>query len=175
MSGLELAFLAMVIVGAGFVFFTLVVGEVADLFGGDGGDGGSADGPGWASPTVLAGAVTGYGLTGFIATRSGLDGIWALLLGAVVAVAVGFAMISILRTLYRQQGNSQVGRASYEGVSAVVTLSIPPGGKGQVQFRDRNGVLVTKAAASTWSEEMPVGTEATIKRVLADHVVVSRV
>jgi hypothetical protein len=33
---------------------------------------------------------------------------------------------------------------------------------------------VTKPAASTWSQVMPVGTEANIKRVLADHVVVSR-
>ncbi len=172
MSGLELGFLAMIIVGAGFVFFTLVVGEISDVFGGDGGEVG--DGPGWASPTVLAGAVTAYGLAGFVAIRSGLDTIWAVILGAVFAVAVGFVMITILRTLTKQQSNSQVSRASYEGLDAVVTLSIPPGGKGQVQFRDRNGVLVTKSAASTWSEEMPSGTEAIIKRVLADHVVVSR-
>lgn len=172
MSGLELAFLAMVVLGAGFVFFTLVVGEVADFFGGDAGT--DVDGPGWTSPTVLAGAITGYGLAGFVASRSGLDTIWAVILGAVFAVAVGIAMIAILGTLTRQQANSQISRASYEGLPAVVTLSIPPGGKGQVQFRDRNGVLVTKTAASTWSEEMPVGTEAIVKRVLADHVVVSR-
>ena len=133
MSGLELAFLAMIIIGAGFVFFTLVVGEIADVLGGDGGDAG--DGPGWASPTVLAGAVTAYGLAGFVATRSGLDTVWAVILGAVFAVAVGFVMITLLRALTKQQSNSQVSRASYEGLAAVVTLSIPPGGKGQVQFR----------------------------------------
>lgn len=178
MSGLELAFLAMTIIGAGFVFFTLVVGEIADVFGGDagdtGGDGHDVDGPGWASPTVLAGAITGYGLTGFVATRSGLSPFWALLLGALVAFGVGFLMISILRALYRQQGNSGVSGATFEGINAVVTLSIPPGAMGQVQFRDKNGVLVTRSAASTWSEEMPAGTEVIVKRVLADHVVVSR-
>ena len=173
MSGLELTFLAMTIIGAGFLIFSLVVGEVGDLIGGDIHHDGS-DGPGWASPTVLAGALTAYGVTGFIAVRSGLHGVWAFLLGAVVGVLVAVALGSLLRMMARQQANSQVSRETYVDLTAVVTVSIPPGGKGEVRFLDRNGVVVTKPAASTWSQVMPVGTEANIKRVLADHVVVSR-
>ena len=164
----------MTLVGGAFLVFSLLVGEVSDFFGGDS-DLGGGDGPSWASPSVLAGAVCAYGVTGLIATESGLDGIWAVLLGAVVGAVVAAGLVSLLRMFSRQQGNSQVSRESYMGLTAVVTLSIPPGGKGEVQFRDKNGVLVTKPAASTWSETMPAGTEARIKRVLADHVVVSRV
>ncbi len=174
MDSYQLAFLAMTLVGGAFLVFSLLVGEVSDFFGGDS-DLSGGDGPSWASPSVLAGAVCAYGVTGLIATESGLDGIWAVLLGAVVGVVVAAGLVLLLRTLSRQQGNSQVSRESYAGLTAVVTLSIPPGGKGEVQFRDKNGVLVTKPAASTWSETMPAGTEASIKRVLADHVVVSRV
>jgi hypothetical protein len=173
MSGLELTFLAMTILGAGFLILSLVIGEIGDLIGGDIHHSGS-DGPGWASPTVVAGALTGYGLTGFIAVRSGWHGAWAFLLGAAVAIAVAAALGFLLRTMARQQANSQVSRESYLDLTAVVTISIPPGGKGEVRFLDRNGVVVTKPAASTWSQVMPVGTEANIKRVLADHVVVSR-
>src|SRR5918992_1457940 len=172
MDGYQLAFLAMVLVGGAFLVFSLLVGEVSDFFGDDA-DLSGGDGLSWASPTVLAGAICAYGVTGLIATESGLDGIWAVLLGAGVGVLVGAGLVTVLRTLSRQQGSSQVSRESYLGQTAVVTLSIPPGGKGEVQFRDSNGVLVSKPAASTWSETMPVGTEASIKRVLADHVVVS--
>jgi hypothetical protein len=83
-------------------------------------------------------------------TESGLDGIWAVLLGAVVGVVVAAGLVMLLRTLSRQQGNSQVSRESYAGLTAVVTLSIPPGGKGEVQFRDKNGVLVL--SLRLWSE-----------------------
>jgi hypothetical protein len=174
MDGYQLAFLAMTLVGGAFLVFSLLVGEVADVFGGDA-DLSGGDGPSWASPTVLAGAVCAYGVAGLVATESGLDGIWAVVLGAVVAVIVAAGLVALLGMLGRQQGNSQISRESYQDLTAVVTLSIPPGGKGEVQFRDKNGVLVTKPAASTWSETMPAGTEATIKRVLADHVIVSRV
>ncbi len=173
MDGYQLAFLAMTLVGGAFLVFSLLVGEVADVFGSDADL--SGDGLSWASPTVLAGAVCAYGVTGLVATESGLDGGWAVLLGAVVGVIVAAGLVAMLGMLARQQGNSQVSRESYAGLTAVVTLSIPPGGRGEVQFRDSNGVLVTRPAASTWSETMPAGTETTVKRVLADHVVVSRV
>lgn len=174
MDGYQLAFLAMTLVGGGLLVFALLFGELADMFGGDA-DLSGGDGLSWASPTVLAGAICAYGVTGLVATESGLEGGWAVLLGAVVGCVVAAGLIAMLRTLGRQQGNSQVSRESYTGLTAVVTLSIPPGGKGEVQFRDSNGVLVTRPAASNWSETMPAGTEATVKRVLADHVVVSRV
>ena len=173
MDGYQLAFLAMTAVGGAVLVFSLIVGEVADVFGGDADL--SGDGISWASPTVLAGAICAYGVTGLIATQSGLDGGWALLLGAVTGLVVAAGLFAMLGMLARQQGNSQVSRESYTGLTAVVTLSIPPGGRGEVQFHDKNGVLVTRPAASNWSETMPTGTEATVKRVLADHVVVSRV
>ena len=173
MSELQLAFLMMLIVGGGFLVFSLLVGEVSDFIG-DQGDASGNEGPGWTSPSVIAGFLCAYGLTGFIASRSGLHGILAFGLGAAVGLVVAFGMITFLRTLARQQGNSQLSNETYLGLTAVVTLSIPPGGKGEVQFRDKNGVLVRKVAASTWAQTMPVGTETNIKTVLADHVVVSR-
>ena len=173
MGELELAFLMMVIVGGAFLIFSLFLGEISD-FVGDHAGGSGHDGPGWASPTVIAGFLCAYGLTGFIASRSGLHGLLAFGLGAAVGLAVAFGMVSFLRALSKQQGNSQLSSESYLGLTAVVTLSIPPDGKGEVQFRDNNGVLVRRAAASTWTQTMPSGTEAHIKSVLADHVIVSR-
>ena len=132
--------------------------------------------PGWASPTVLAGAVTGYGLAGFVATRSGLHPIWAVVLGAAFAALVGFVMISILRTLTRQQGNSQVSRSTFEGLRSSRNPQHPARrhGAGPVP-RSGNGVLVTKSAASTWSEEgCPPAPRPSSSAFWRNHVVVSR-
>jgi hypothetical protein len=173
---MEFAFLAMTIVGLGFLILSLLIGELSDVFGDgdfDGGDG--HHGPGFLSPSVLAGGLTAYGLTGFIAVNSGLENIWAVLLGAVVGVGVAALLVVMLRQLSKQQSNSSVSDRSFIDVSAVVTVSIPPEGKGEVRFRDPNGGVVTRPAMSTWSQVMPAGTSVVIKQVLADHVLVSRV
>ncbi|HQY30612.1 MAG TPA: hypothetical protein PK691_04970 [Thermomicrobiales bacterium] len=176
MSGYELAFLAMTIVGVGFLILSLLVGELSDVFGDISSESGGYhhDGPGFLSPSVLSGGLAGYGVTGFIAVRSGLSGVWAVLLGAVVGVAVAGLIVMLLSQLSKQQANSHISDRSFVDLPAVVTVSIPPAGKGEVQFRDPNGGVVRRPAMSTWSQVMPTGTDVVIKRVLADHVLVSR-
>lgn len=179
MSGIELAFLAMTIVGLGFLILSLVVGELSDIFsdgGGEGYDSGDGHhGPGFLSPSVLAGGLAAYGLTGFIAVHSGLEKGWSVLLGAVVGIAVAALLVTMLRQLAKQQANSHISDRSFVDLPAVVTIGIPVGGKGQVQFRDPNGGIVSRPAMSTWTQVMPTGTDVVIKQVLADHVLVSRI
>ena len=134
----ENAFLICAFVGAGFLFVSLILGNIAggldsfleshgiDLFHG------SHDGPGFTDSRVLSTFLATFGCIGYLALTNGLT-----LLGATLsASASGFFLAGIVyyfaRLLYNQQSNSSVTSQDLLGRPAQVTVSIPAGGVGMV-------------------------------------------
>lgn len=171
MSGLEVLFVVTAVLGITVLFVSLVFGEIFDLIGDI-----DVDGPSWMSSSMLSAAIAAFGISGFVAISSGARGIWAILVAIVVGAAIGFIVVNFIqKPLARQQGNSHISRESYVGQNASVTLRIPPGGWGEVRFRDTNGAQVSERAYSATPTEVPAGARVVIDTTSADGVVVSEI
>lgn len=163
-------YLAILIAGVVLLAVSFLFGEIGDLF-----DGGvdSGDGPGILSVSIIGAALSFLGGTGLLVTRLGWDVIPSLLLALLIGIAGAFSVRQFfLKPLMKQQGNSHIGRDSYVGINAIVTLEIMPKGWGEVRFIDANGASVFSKAISGSSRALTVNQQVTITQIAADQVVV---
>jgi len=200
MPGSEAAFVAVGVIGFLVLMLSLLFGEIAGHgaelghgfgFGhgielGHGLDGGlqlpeghevagSRDlpVPSWLSVRVIAASMVGFGAVGFLGSALGLPAWLCWLLAGAGFLAVGAGTyVLILKPLAAQQYNSLMSRYNYVGQDAVVTLSILPGGTGQVTFRDRQGARVTQTASSDLNEAVSKGATVKIVDLVPGGVVV---
>ena len=134
----ENAFLICAFVGAGFLFISLILGDITDGLGSflesHGIDlfHGSHDGPGFTDSRVLSTFLATFGCIGYLALTNGLPLLGATLLAAASGFILGGVVFYFARLLFNQQSNSSVTSQDLLGRSAQVTVSIPAGGVGMV-------------------------------------------
>lgn len=174
----ENAFLICAFLGAGFLFVSLILGNIAggldsfleshgiDLFHG------SHDGPGFTDSRVLSTFLAAFGCIGYLALTNGL----ALLGATLLASASGFFLAGIVyyfaRLLYNQQSNSSVTSQDLLGRSAQVTVSIPANGVGMVSClvgEER----IEKIARTVDGRAIEAGTTVMIDELGSDCLLVS--
>lgn len=144
-----IAFLAMGLVG---IVGTLIVGETGPELGDAAGD----DSLPFLNLTTVATAFLGFGAGGGTATLLG----FGTAATAITAVCTALVLVVLTRGvllpyLMRQQGNSHTGRLSYIGLTGVVTLSIDPGGWGEIAFTDTEGNRVRARAVTAEKTALP--------------------
>jgi membrane protein implicated in regulation of membrane protease activity len=174
----ENAFLICAFVGAGFLFVSLMLGDITsglgsfleihgvDLFHG------SHDGPGFTDSRVLSTFLATFGCIGYLTLTNG-----ATLLGATLsAAASGFILAGVVyyfaKLLYSQQSNSSVTAQDLLGRSAQVTVSIPKGGVGMVSClvgEER----IEKTARTVDGAAIKAGTTVMIDELGSDCLLVS--
>lgn len=143
MDGFQLLFTLATTIGIGVLILSLLVGELFDFIGGHV----AVDGPSWMASSVLSAAFAAFGISGLVAIGSGAGGGWSLAIGIGVGLLIGYVVVNFIhKPLARQQGNSMLSSTSYVGITAEVTLGIPPGGFGEVSFIDANGARVSRSA-----------------------------
>ncbi|MFZ2527531.1 MAG: hypothetical protein WAX14_07740 [Rhodococcus sp. (in: high G+C Gram-positive bacteria)] len=145
---MDIFYIACLAIGLVGIVGTLIVGEIGSEFGGDGLP--------FLNLTTVATASLGVGVGGGAATLLGFGSVPA----AVAAAGTAAIMVLVTRGvllpyLLRQQGNSHTGRASYLGLTGVVTLTIEPGGWGEITFTDTEGNRVRSRAVSTETAALP--------------------
>lgn len=163
----------LLIAGGGLVFLVvnLLLGEVFDLsedldfdFEGE---------PSWFNLKAIAAGAIGFGIVGFLSVRTGLSVLFIVALAIVgFLVMLVASLFLVLRPLFRQQSNSQLGRSSYIGLIGTISLAVEADGWGQVQFTDRNGALVKERAVSHDGAAVATGTSVVIREVGESSVVV---
>lgn len=129
----------------------------------------------WLSFKAIAAGLIGFGFVGWLlGTRHGTAGFWLWLGSLAGAVLFYWPVVRwLLPWLKSLDVNELQTRNSYQGIVAKVTLAIPAGGKGDVQFVNQAGVYVRESArAHRPDEEFPVGTEVLIVDVENECVVV---
>ncbi len=92
---------------------------------------GEFGGPSKLSLKLIFFFLIGFGVLGYISSYLNWTGhhvIWALAGGAVFWY-IGYA---VLKLLYKQQSNSQIGALSFVGKKATVTVVIPQAGVGEI-------------------------------------------
>ncbi|WP_420750656.1 hypothetical protein [Rhodococcus sp. O3] len=135
-----------------------LVGIVGILVGGETGSelGDAGDGLPFLNLTTVATALLGIGVGGGTATLLGFGTVAAAVAAACTALVLVVVTRGILLPyLLRQQGNSHTGRLSYIGLTGVVTLSIEPGGWGEIAFTDTEGNRVRSRAVTAEATALP--------------------
>jgi len=116
------------------------------------------------STKVLAIFGLAFGAGGSIASISGLNILWATLIGLVSGATLGLVAYLALKLLYQQQVNSLVTDSSLVGCFGHVVTRIPSDGCGEVTFISQ-GQSITQLAASVDHVELKVGTRIKIVSV----------
>jgi membrane protein implicated in regulation of membrane protease activity len=163
-------FLGIAALGLLFLVVSLVFGELFDNFGlhGDG----DIDGHGIVDTRSVAVFVTAFGGFGAIGVQSGLGVVASSLVGLGSGVVLGGAVALFGRFLYSQQATSSVSGTQLVGRTAHVTVTIPPGGVGQVACRVGEE-RVEKLARTRESVELKTGSRVMIEEFAGDSVIVS--
>ena len=155
------------IAGFGFFFLmiSLVFGEIFHF------DHDFDHGPGFFSLRVLSVFSTAFGGFGALAVHYGA----ATITAAGVGLAGGFCFATLIwlfaRFLHGQQATSEVRIQDVVGQTARVTVTIPPGGIGQVRCRVGES-LVDKIARTRDGGPVPENSVVTIEEVLGETVIV---
>lgn len=150
---MDIFYIACLAIGLVGVVGTLIVGEIGSEFG-DTGSGG--DGLPFLNLTTVATASLGVGVGGGAATLLGFGSVPSAVAAATTAAIMVLVTRGILLPyLLRQQGNSHTGRASYIGLTGVVTLTIEPSGWGEIAFTDTEGNRVRSRAVSAETATLP--------------------
>ncbi len=129
-----LLYLAIALLGLLFLAVTFLVGEIADVFDLD-----TGDGVGPFNGKVIAVALTAFGATGLIATYLGAAPLPSALIAAVSALLFGAAAWWLVAIFYRQQATTAFSLRELHGRLAEVSVTIPPDGLGYVVVRDVTG------------------------------------
>lgn len=118
---------------------------------------------------IGAAALMSAGLGGLIGAWAGFGGggCWALaVFAAIVTLALGYGITGP----YLRRRQELAERASYVGLTATVTRTVPAGGTGEVSFTDREGTGRRLPAKSADASELPVSAEVAITGVDAKFV-----
>ncbi len=117
-----------------FLAVTLLVGEIAEVFDTD-----SGDGVGPFNGKVLAVALTGFGSAGLLATYFGASVLTSALIAGANALLFGAAAWWLVAFFYRQQATTSFSLAELRGRTAEVSVPIPSDGLGYIVVRDVTG------------------------------------
>jgi membrane protein implicated in regulation of membrane protease activity len=111
--------------------------------------------------SVLA-AITWFGAAGYVLTQLGDLAMPAVILGALIAAAIGWYLIARFLGIVLA-GQTRLDPADYrlEGTVGEVTVRIPPGGTGEVVF-SKVGLRRSEAARGLNGAAIPRGTEVVI-------------
>jgi membrane protein implicated in regulation of membrane protease activity len=155
------------IAGFGFFFLmiSLVFGEIFNF------DHDFEHGPGFFSLRVLSVFSTSFGGFGALAVHFGASTITAASIGLVGGFCFATLIYLFGRFLHGQQATSEVRIQDVVGQTARVTVTIPPGGIGQVRCRVGES-LVDKIARTRDGGAVPENSVVTIEEVLGETVIV---
>ena len=181
LSGIDAVFFFCGAVGG--VLFLLRVVLVFIGFGHDsGGDfdadgieldhGGHDMGAGMLSFTGLTAFFTLFGVTGLVMRLE--QGLGATISSAVAFMVGLFTMwlvAQVLRAVYRLRSSGNVEMANAVGAEGRVYLTIPAGGRGQVEVTVQSRLKVVDAVAEH-PVELKTGTHVRVARVIEDNVLV---
>lgn len=167
-----LVFLAIAAIGFIFLLVSLVLGDIFDSFGIDGGLDGGAELHGFLDSRVLSVFVTSFGGFGAIAIQMGLGIVVSSFVGLAGGVVLGGLVSLFARFLYKQQSSSSVGTSQMIGRTAQVIVSIAPGSLGQVSCRIGEE-RVEKLARSKDNREIKAGSMVRVDEIAGDSVIVS--
>jgi len=123
-------------VGAGFVFLSLIFGEIFEI-----------EGTTFAflRPTLIAVVLAVFGGTGLLLTDR-LGGFLVFIISLVISLSVGFLMNRFVFTpLHNMQHTSTHNKQELIGTTAKVALTIPQNGYGKIKYTV-NGSVVTSPA-----------------------------
>lgn len=175
------------IMGIGFcvLLISLVLGEVFE-HGADlahdvaiehevldhGGDVDHAEGgPSIFSVRIISSFITGFGGAGAIGVHLGFSYLVSSLFGLVGGFLVAVPVFFIVKFLMKQQASSNLTVSDLEGKTALVSVSIPENGAGQITLTT-HGRTVYQTARSSTGRAIPHNSVVTIRQVVADFVVV---
>lgn len=159
-------YLAIALLGLLFLAATFLVGEIADAFDVDAGEG-----VGPFNGKVIAVALTAFGATGLIATYLNTAPLLSALLAAASALLFGAAAWWLVAFFYRQQATTSFSLQELRGRLAQVSVAIPADGLGYVVVRDATGSRQL-LARSTHSTPIPTGHLVRITDIVGTTVVV---
>ena len=167
-----MVFLGIATLGFVFLIISLVVGDIFDSFGFDGGLDGGFDSHGLLDSRVISVFVTAFGGFGAIGIQMGLSIILSSLMGLAGGVVLGGLVSLFGRFLYKQQSTSSVTTSQLIGRSAQVVVSIAPGSLGQVSCRVGEE-RIEKLARARDNREIKAGSMVRVDEVAGDSLIVS--
>ena len=116
----------------------------------------------WLNASSVVGGLTWFGAAGLLLTRLGDLALPAVVLGAVIAGAIGWYLVA--RFLgFVLSGEREMDPRDYrlEGTVGTVTVGIPEGGTGEILFT-KAGARRSEAARALENASIPRGTEVVI-------------
>ena len=116
----------------------------------------------WMNASSVIGALTWFGAAGYLLLRLGDFALPAVLLGALIAAGAGWYLVARFLGLVLA-GEREMDPEDYrlEGTVGQVTVSIPPGGTGEVVFA-KAGARRSEAARAMGGVPIPRGSEVVI-------------
>jgi membrane protein implicated in regulation of membrane protease activity len=116
----------------------------------------------WMNASSVIGALTWFGAAGYLMLRLGDFALPAVLIGALLAAGLGWYLVARFLGLVLA-GEREMDPEDYrlEGTVGQVTVSIPPGGTGEVVFA-KAGARRSEAARAMSGEPIPRGSEVVI-------------
>jgi len=168
---METFFLACFVFGLLFTVLSLALGSmhIGGHFGHDLGHGHGAqlEGHGDQLPLLnfssLVGGLTWFGAAGYLLTRLGDWALPVAILGALAVGALGWYLVARFVGLVLK-GEVEMDPAVYrlEGTVGQLSISIPPGGTGEIIFQKAGSTRSESARAAASSQAIPRGTEVVI-------------
>jgi membrane protein implicated in regulation of membrane protease activity len=116
----------------------------------------------WLNASSLVGGLTWFGAAGYLLVRLGDWALPAVVLGALLAGAIGWYLVARFLGLVLA-GEREMDPADYrlEGTVGKITVRIPAGGTGEVVF-SKAGARRSEAARAFGGAAIPRGTEVVI-------------
>jgi membrane protein implicated in regulation of membrane protease activity len=159
---METVFLACFAIGLLFTLASVALGHVGGHAGHD-----IAGDKGWAALPLLnvssaVGGLTWFGAAGYVLTRLEGFSVAGALIGALVVGALGWYLVARFLGLILK-GEVEMDPADYrlEGTVGRVSVGIPSGGTGEVQF-DKAGTRRSASARGAGGKSLPRGAEVVI-------------
>lgn len=173
-SSLSALAVFLIIAGVGFLILlaSLVMGDLFESLGVDGGFDSGPDGPGFLDSRVISVFILSFGGFGAIGTQAGFGIIASSLMGLAGGVVLGGLVSVFGRFLYKQQASSSVSSNQLVGRTAQVTVSIQSGSVGQVMCRVGEE-RVEKLARTRGNKEIKAGAIVRIDEIAGDSLIVS--
>jgi hypothetical protein len=158
----------------------LILLFVGEIFGGDhdfghdGDIGGHDGGPSIFSIRIMAAFLTAFGAGGVIARYYDLSHVAASAIGVVCGLVMAGVVYQFAKLLYAQQASSHLHLNRLIGASGEVSVSIPPGGVGQITI-SAGGERTEHIARTADGQAIARGVTVTITGLGGDSVIVAPV